>query len=159
MTPRNRRQWQNSHKIFNMPIPGYPSIRRQRQEHHASNPRQSKEHAKFESLSDFRDLDEEVRGFYFFGGGAPSHVVAEHVGKDGGGDVEGEAAEEDGEKQGPFEIEEDCECLVVAVKRPEMTSKKRERTISEKPFTLHRPTLLVEMIFVPISHSRQSKIS
>ena len=108
MTSSYRRQWQNGHKIFNMPIPWHPSIRRQRQEDHAGNPRQCKEHAKLESLSDFRDLDKEVRRFYFFGGGAPSHVVAEHMGENGGGDVEGEAAEEDGEKKGPFEIEENC---------------------------------------------------
>ena len=91
-----------------MPIPGHPSIWRQRQEDHAGNSCQCKDHAELESLSDFRNLDKEVRGFYFFGGGTPSHVVAEHMGKDGGGDVEGEAAEENGEKQGPFEIEEDC---------------------------------------------------
>ena len=92
MTSSNRRQWQDGHKIFDMPIPRHPSIRRQRQENHAGNPRQCKEHAKLESLSDFRDLDEEVRGFYFFGGGAPNHVVAEHVRENGGGDVEREAA-------------------------------------------------------------------
>lgn len=91
-----------------MPIPWHPSIRRQRQEDHAGNSCQCKKHAKLESLSDFRDFDKEIRGFYFFGGGAPSHVVAEHVREDGGGDVEGEAAEEDGKKEGPFEIEKNC---------------------------------------------------
>ena len=118
MTSSNCRQWQDGHKIFDMPIPGHPSVRRQRQEHHSSNSRQRKEHAKLEPLSDFRDLDEEVRGFDFFGGGAPSHVVTEHVGEDGGGDVEGEATEKDGEKEGPFEVEEDYiqhGCSVMAV--------------------------------------------
>ena len=91
-----------------MPIPRHPSIRRQRQKHHPSNPRQCKEHAEFESLSDFGHFDEEIRGFDFFRGGAPGHIVAEHVGEDGGGDVKGKTAEEDGEEEGPFEVEENC---------------------------------------------------
>ena len=40
-----------------------------------------------------------------------------------------------------------------------MVLKVRERTVSEKALPLQRPTLLIEMIFIPISHSRQPKIS
>lgn len=104
MTPRNRRQWQNRHKIRNMPIIRYPISRRQCQKHHPRDPHQRKEHTKFESFGDFGHFDEEIGSFYFFGGGAPGHVVAEHVGEESGGDVQGEAAEEDGEEESPFEV-------------------------------------------------------
>lgn len=109
MTPRNRRQRQNRHKIINMPIIRDPLIGRQSQKDHPRDTNQRKEHAEFEALRDFGDFDEEIRGFDFFGRGAPGHVVAEHVGEEGGGDVEGEAAEEDAEEEGPFEVHYYCE--------------------------------------------------
>lgn len=104
MTPRHSRQRQNRHKIPNMPIIRHPAIRRERQKHHPHNPNQREEHAEFKSFGDFGDFDEEIRSFDFFGGRAPGHVVADHVGEEGGGDVQGEAAEEDAEDEGPFEV-------------------------------------------------------
>ena len=107
MTPRHSRQRQNRHKIPNKPIIRHPAIRRERQNHHrpySNHCNQREKQAEFKLFGDFRDFDEEIRAFDFFGRRAPGHVVADHVGQEGGGDVEGEAPEEDAEEEGPFEV-------------------------------------------------------
>ena len=104
MTPRHRRHRQNSHKIRNHPvIRHHPSQPRSQRNHHR-NGDQRKGHAELEPFQDQGHFLEEGGGGDLLGGGAPGHVVAEHVGDQGGGDVEGEAAEEDGEHEGPFKV-------------------------------------------------------
>ena len=91
-----------------MPVPLEDAVGGGSQEDHAGDAEEGEDHAEFELAGDLGDLEEEVGGFDFLGRGAPGHVVAEHVGEEGGRDVEAEAAEEDAEEEGPFEVEEDC---------------------------------------------------
>ena len=104
MTPTNRRHRQNRHKIRDMPIPRHNRIRCQTQHHHSHNTNRCEGEREFKPAGDFGHFEEEIGGFDFFGGGAPGDGEGEHVAGEGGGDVEGEAAEEDGEEEGPFEV-------------------------------------------------------
>lgn len=106
MTRRNRRHRQNRHKISNNPIMRHKTP--QRQHDHSCYPSESKHHAPLEAAQDPWDLDEEVGQLGFLGGRAPGHVYFEHVGEERGGDVQGEAAEEDSEEEDPFGVFEDC---------------------------------------------------
>ena len=105
MTGRHRGHGQDSDEIRNLPV-----VRHERRlcEHdHAGDPDKSKGKAELELLDDFGHFDEEVGEFGFLGRGTPSHVDFEHVRKEGGGHVEGETTEEDGEHENPFEVLED----------------------------------------------------
>ena len=71
---------------------------------HAADARHDEHVHPLEVLEDLGDLLEEIRGFGFLGGGAPLHVDAEHVSEQREEDVEGDAAEEDGEHGHPLEV-------------------------------------------------------
>ena len=73
-------------------------------DNHADDRDECKRHAVLEPLEHLRDFNEEVGEFGFFRGRAPGHVDFEHVRKQGRGDVERKAAEEDGEHEDPFDV-------------------------------------------------------
>jgi hypothetical protein len=106
MTRRHGGHGQNRDEILNLPVGRDEGTRGE--DDHADDAEDGKGHAELEALEDFGNLDEEVGEFHFFRGGAPGHVDLEHVGEEGSGDVEGEAAEEDAKHKGPFEVHEDC---------------------------------------------------
>lgn len=71
--------------------------------------------SELEPLQDANDFLPEMDFLDFFGGGAPYHVDLEEVTQDGLRDVDGEAAEEDGEHGDPFQVVDDCWWRLVAV--------------------------------------------
>ena len=105
MTRPNNRHRENRHKIRN-----HPTIRNERAKRQDENGRNANEADRktiFEPLEHARHFDEEVGELCFLGRCAPLHVVLEHVGEQGRGDVEREAAKEDGEHEDPFEVFEE----------------------------------------------------
>ena len=106
MTSHNRRHGQNGHKVRDGPIPGHQAARGCGENDHRDDAYKGKTHAVLELLGNFRYLDEEVGVFHFLGSGTPGHVITEHVREKGRGNVQGEAAEENAEHEGPFEVEQ-----------------------------------------------------
>lgn len=104
VTDRNGGHGQDGHKVHNHPIDGHDTAQPSAQRNHHEDGADGKGHAELELLQDAGHFLEESGLGDFLGGGAPGHVVAEHVGEQGRRDVQGEAAEEDGEHQGPFEV-------------------------------------------------------
>lgn len=87
--------------------------------HNQSRHQETVQESELEPLQDANDFLSEMDFFDFFGGGAPCHVDLEEVTQDGLRDVDGEAAEEDGEHGDPFQVVDDCWCRLVAVCRNE----------------------------------------
>lgn len=105
MTRAKRRHGQDSHDIIDA-----PSIRDKRslgQDDDAGDTDGRESQRVLEGLEHAGDLDPEVGGFGFFARGAPCHVNLEHVCEESLRDVQGEAAEEDGEHEEPFEVLEE----------------------------------------------------
>lgn len=105
MTSDDRSHGQDGNEILDLPIRGHEIGRSEND--HADDADKREQHAPFEALQDFGDLDEEVGELGFFGRCAPGHVDLEHVSEQGRRDVQRQTAEEDGEHESPFEIEQD----------------------------------------------------
>ena len=138
MTSHHSRHGQDSDEIGNAPIVRDQTSRTSSQDNHADNADKRKRHAILEVLRNFRDLDEEVRVLDFLSRSAPGHVIAKHMGEEGGGDMEGEAAEEDAKHKGPLEVEEE---------------------VAEEALCLNRITVLIEVIFVAVAHSCETEVA
>lgn len=102
MTDSHRRHGQNGHEILD--VPPIRNERRYCQDDHTHNTHDRKCDAELEPLQHLWHLDEEVGEFSFLGRRTPCHIDFEHVGQQGLRDVQGEAAEEDGEHEDPFEV-------------------------------------------------------
>jgi hypothetical protein len=107
----------NAHRKDCREIRNPPSKRNKlpkRKDRHTRNRHATNRKAVFKPLKHARHFDEEVAEFCFLGGGAPLHVVLEHVCEQRGGYVQRQAAEEDGEHEYPFEVfeqgGEECVC-------------------------------------------------
>jgi hypothetical protein len=105
MTNNNRAQRINRHEILNPPLPRHHRRAHNHHGHHA----EAKYEREFEALEQPRDFFEKGDVLDFLGRGAPGHVDFEEVAEEGLGDVEGDAAEEDGEEKEPFEVFDDWE--------------------------------------------------
>ncbi len=71
------RHGQDSDEVFNLPV--RRDERARGENNHAGDTDEGEGHAELELLEHFRDFDEEVGEFGFFGRGAPGHVDFEHV--------------------------------------------------------------------------------
>ncbi len=76
---------------------------------HARGAQEAEQKREFEFLEEFGNFLEEGGILDFLGRGAPAHVDGEHVAEQGLADVQGEAAEEDGEQEDPLEVLDDWE--------------------------------------------------
>lgn len=94
MTRHTKRQREDRHKRINPPHLGHSLTR---QQNHANHKRTAKRKRILEPLQHTRNLLEKGKTGGFFGRGAPLHVDAEEVGEQGLGDVQRDAAEEDGQ--------------------------------------------------------------
>ncbi|TGO72459.1 hypothetical protein BELL_0452g00050 [Botrytis elliptica] len=103
MTHDHCAQGENGDKRIDSPIPGHD----ERAHNHAGGHENAEEEGVFEALEQTRDFFKEGDVFDFFGRGAPGHVDFEEMAEQGLGDVHGEAAEEDGHEEEPFEVFED----------------------------------------------------
>lgn len=88
--------------------PDLPKVRHEMRQHdHHGGRREAEEQGPLELLQNLGHLLEEGGVLGLLGGGAPGHVDAEHVADDGLGDVQADAAEEDGEDGDPAQVLED----------------------------------------------------
>lgn len=88
MTPNHISQWEDRRNTPNLP----PPRRKEPQINHSPNNDHNKPIHDHEPLEDFRNLLEEIRGFFFFGCGAPLAVDGEEVGYYRAVKVEGESS-------------------------------------------------------------------
>lgn len=102
MTRRDGRHGQDGDEITNLPVRWDEVCRGE--EDHADDADQGEEHAELELLEHLGHLDEEVGEFGFLGRRPPRHVDLEHVGQERLRDVQGQAAQEDTQHEGPFEV-------------------------------------------------------
>lgn len=103
MTHDDRTQRENGNKSIDSPIPGHG----ERAHNHTCSHEDAEEESVFEALEQTRDFFKEGDVFDFFGGGAPGHVDFEEMTEERLGDVHGEAAQEDGHEEEPFEVFEE----------------------------------------------------
>ncbi|QSZ36810.1 hypothetical protein DSL72_006693 [Monilinia vaccinii-corymbosi] len=96
-------QRKNGHKRIDPPIPRHEDGAHD----HAGRHGNAEDKRVLEFAEQTRDLFEEGDIFDFLGGGAPGHVDLEEVAEERLGDVHGEAAEEHGHEEEPFEVFED----------------------------------------------------
>ncbi|TGO57386.1 hypothetical protein BCON_0066g00350 [Botryotinia convoluta] len=104
MTHNHCTQRKNRDKSIDSPIPRHD----ERAHNHTRGHENAEEECVFEAFEQTRDFFEEGHVFDFFGRGAPRHVDFEEMAEERLGDVHGEAAEEDGHEEEPFEVFEDC---------------------------------------------------
>lgn len=103
MTSNHRSQRIDRHKSINPPIPW--ECRRAR--NHQPRTRKTENKCKLKTFEEAWDFFKERYVFDLLCGGTPCHVDLEKVTEEGLGYVEGDATEEDGEEEEPFEILED----------------------------------------------------
>lgn len=105
MTNHYRTKRINCHEIRDAPFP---------REHitcpynHHGGTQDAKHEGEFEAFEETGDFFEKRCVFDFLCCGAPRHVDFEEMAEESLGDVEGDAAEEDGQKEEPFEVFPDC---------------------------------------------------
>ena len=95
MTPQQRAHWQHSHQTLDLPIMPNHLTQPRPQHNHNQYPAYRENERPLKPPHDEGCFLKKVCDFRFLGRGAPGHVVADHVGEEGGGYVEGEASEED----------------------------------------------------------------
>lgn len=100
MRSQHNRQRNSGSRPRNIPTPW----RKTAQVNHTTNARHDEQIHPLKALEDLRHLLEEIRRLGFLGSSAPLHVDAEHVREESEEDVEGDAAEEDGEHGHPLEV-------------------------------------------------------
>lgn len=100
MTNHHRTQREKGHKVRDLP----EHRKGRRSNDHQSRAQRTEHKSPAEPLDQFGHLLEEVRLLDLFRGGAPRHVDFEEVAEERLRDVQGDAAEEEGEEEEPLEV-------------------------------------------------------
>lgn len=93
-------EWEDSNEEPNLPEVGYRDCQR---DHHADAGK-DKDEGEFEVLDDLGDFLKKGRVLGLLGRRAPRHVDAKQMAENGLADVQGDAAEEDGNERQPLEV-------------------------------------------------------